>query len=349
MGRKNADDKKEVKAEEAETVAADPPVVVALKVVDDKYLAHERELNIEIAKLQRQWQAKFDPLLAERRQILDAPSNEPGEGAAKASPACKGFWFTALKRLPSTTDEIETHDEDALEYLSDVRASDLDPNDENKGFKAEFEFVENPYFTNKILTVEFQCKEGNPYAQEVLCEAMKSTEIEWKPGKNITVEKVAKKVKGGGAKKKKAKETEEPRDSFFRSIFRNLKLGDDIPEDINAEEMMDEIDDEEEFVKEYLDNQMEIVKMIKEFLIPHAVRVFTGEAFPEGDDDDEDSEEEDSDEDSDEESAEAPKRKGGGRKKTDDSEDESSSAPKRKAGGKKKGDKPEAKEECKQQ
>jgi len=355
MGRKNADDKKVVEAPKSDEIIkagddaeADSPVVTALKAVDDKYLEVERKLEKEVAALRVKYQKDFDPLIAERKQLLDAPSNEPE--ATAATPSCPGFWFTALKRLPSTTDEIEPHDEAVLESLSDVRASNLDAEDASKGFKVEFEFVENAYFTNKILTVEFQTKEGNPWAQETSCQAMKSTEIDWKAGKNITVEKVAKKVKGGGAKKKKAKESEEPRDSFFRSIFRNLKLGDDIPEDINAEEMMDEIEDEDEFVKEYLDNQMEIVKMIKDFLIPHAVRVFTGEAFPEDDDDDdEDGEEEDDEDDSDEESSEAPKKKGGGKKKADDSEDESSEAPKKKGASKKKGDKPEAKEECRQQ
>jgi len=48
--------------------------------------------------------------------------------------------------------------------------------------------------------------------------------INWKPGKDVTVEVVQKKVKGGGKKKQKAKAKQEtvPRPSWFR-IFRNLK------------------------------------------------------------------------------------------------------------------------------
>merc|ERR1712146_263156 len=109
-------------------------------------------------------------------------------------------------------------------------------------------------------------------------------------GKNVTVEKVAKKVKGGGAKKakQKGKATEEPRDSFFRSNFRNLKLGDPLPEEINAEELDMEDMGEDELVEEILDGQCQVLQMVKDNLVPHAVRVYTGEAFPEEEGDDED-------------------------------------------------------------
>lgn len=317
MGRKSPADNKQVEEapkndeilkSESETV--DPPVVEAMKAVDDKYLAIERELEKEIEKLRKQYKSKLDPLIAERKIILDAPSSEGQSGEeVLATPACKGFWFTALKRLPSTTDEIEEHDEPVLEYLSDVRTVDLDPDDVQKGFKVEFEFIENPFFTNKLLSVELHTKEKNPFSKDMSCTQIQSTEIDWKAGKNVTVEKIAKKVKGGGAKKKKAKETEEPRDSFFRSIFRNLKLGDGIPDDINTEEL--DMDDADDFMEEYLDNQLEIMKMAKEFLVPHAVRVYTGEAFPDMEDDDDDGDDdeeddEDDDEEDDDESEEIP-------------------------------------------
>lgn len=338
MGRKNVAEEKAAEQDE-KVEMKDPPIVVAMKEVDDRYLVIEKELEKEIAALRRQYRPKLEPLLAERRKLLSAPAQDAGDDseAGKATPSCRGFWLTALKRLPSTTDEIEAHDAEVLEYLSDVRAADLDPEDEAKGFKIEFEFVENPFMTNSVVTVEFHSQQASPYSSEFKCSHTKATEIEWKAGKNVTVEKVAKKKTGGGAKKKKQKETEEPRDSFFRSTFRNLKVGDDIPEDIASEEMMGQFDDEDEFVQEYLDNQMEIFRMVKDNLIPHAVYVYTGQAFPsEDDDDDEDEESEEEDEDDDDDSEdEAPKAK-------------AKAKPKAKKGGAGGGG-DQAKEECKQQ
>jgi nucleosome assembly protein 1-like 1 len=320
MGRKAGTEEKATQDKTTEAETEDTPVVQELKALDDKYLAVEQELEKEIAKLRSQYRPKFEQVYAERRQILDAPpSNEPRSNDADANlatVACKGFWLPALKKLPSTQDEIEPHDEEVLEYLNDVRTADLDPEDEMKGFKVEFEFAKNPFFTNDVLTVEFQAKESNPYAKEMTCTEIKSSTIDWKPGKDVTVEKVGKKVKGVGAKKQKQKQKEsvEPRDSFFRGTFRNLKIGDDIPDDINMEDMMDEIDDMEEFVEQYIDNQMEIFRMVKENLVPHAVRVYTGEAFPD-EDDDEESEEEDDDDDSEEDTDDSPPAKKGGTQK----------------------------------
>merc|ERR1711865_351482 len=157
----------------------------------------------------------------------------------------------------------------------------------------------------------------------------------------VTVEVVTKKVKGGGAKKAKAKAKEEPRASFFRNLFRSLKVGDEAPADFLAmlEGMEEEpdADDMEGIVKFALANMHEIGHSIAEEIIPYAVRFYTGEAGDaDSDDDDEDSESED-DDDEDED---------------DDSEDE----PQPKASAKKKGGKAAApgdggkkEEECKQQ
>merc|ERR1719291_458104 len=120
-----------------------------------------------------------------------------------------------------------------------------------------------------------------------------------------------------------------------------MKQGDPLPDDLDIEAIMDQndIDDEEEFLEKFLENQMEIFYMVYENLVPHAVRVFTGEAFPEMDDDDEESEEEDDDDDSDDDDDDSPAAKKKASPKT---------GPKKKAGPK--GDMSnKEKEECKQQ
>ena len=75
-------------------------------------------------------------------------------------------------------------------------------------FKLTFHFVENEYFTNKTLTKTYQCEPiGEHFPENLECNGITCDKIEWKEGKNVTVE--YKKVKG-----KKSKE--EPQESFFR-------------------------------------------------------------------------------------------------------------------------------------
>merc|ERR1712127_851769 len=155
------------------------------------------------------------------------------------------------------------------------------------------------------------------YTQDIEVTLIKATEIQWKDGKDVTVEKVAKKVKGGGAKKaKQKKEKEEPRESFFRDFFRSLKPGGPIPDDLNLEDMLDSDDEEndDEIMEMLMDRDHEIGTAIQDQLVPFAVRWFTGEAAPECDDEDEDedSESEDDDDDDDEDDVPVPKKKGGG-------------------------------------
>merc|ERR1712137_422928 len=136
-----------------------------------------------------------------------------------------------MKHLPALEDQIEEWDEPVLEYLSDIKRADLDPSDRNKGFKLIFSFVENPFFSNQELWKEYHTEETSPYTGEIDTKEIKCSEIDWKPGKNVTVETIKKKQKGGGAKK--AKEKEEPRDSFFRNFFRHLRPDMPLPDDVN--------------------------------------------------------------------------------------------------------------------
>merc|ERR1711920_689131 len=181
---------------------------------------------------------------------------------------------------------------------------------------------------------------------------VKATEIEWKTGMNVTVEKVQKKVKGGGAKKaKQKKEKEEARPSFFREFFRNLEAGMKITDDIRneAKELQgmdddeDDDDDDDEILEAIMQRDHECGMALRDNVIPFAVRWYTGEAAPQDDDDDEDEEEEEEDEtDEDESSEEAPKGKGKGKGKGSKKKTSPKSSPEMKPSG-------QPKEECKQQ
>merc|ERR1711920_356534 len=154
---------------------------------------------------------------------------------------------------------------------------------------------------------------GSPYTGETVVTEIKGCEIKWKAGKDITFEMVQKKVKGGGAKKKKQAEkgaTKEPRPSFFRSMFRDLNADGPLPEDIDPMEVAmacgaDEDDlDDEDCMKMVMENDLEVGQAIKDNVIPFAVRWYTGEAAPEHGEDDDDEDEEEESEDDDEESDE---------------------------------------------
>mmetsp|Transcript_16076 Transcript_16076/g.35287 ORF Transcript_16076/g.35287 Transcript_16076/m.35287 type:complete len:350 (-) Transcript_16076:121-1170(-) len=326
-------DPAEDKAEEE-----DPPIVKELKALDDKYLELEREYEREVQLLQQKYEDKQKPFLTQRTEILIGKDNaEPVCG----TPALNRFWLQALQNHPAFEEHIEEWDEPVLEHLQDITKELLDNTDRNKGFKLLFHFSENPYFTNTELWKEYHTVESSPYTGETEVTLVDCSTIDWKAGKDVTVEKVQKKVKGGGAKKaKQKKEKDEPRRSFFRVFFRRLEKGMEIPDDLSMEDELDD-DNEDEVLEFLMDNDYEIGCALRDQIVPFAVRWYTGEASPDDDDDDEGEEEEDDDDDDEE---------------SDDSEDEP--APKGKA-GKKKGAKPAAmpkgeggqdqNKECKQQ
>jgi len=344
--------KKDSKEAEKEAEAPeDPPVVKQLKEVDDKYLEIEKEYQREVQKLAVKFTELQQPLLEERKKVLIASEDD---GPKTGTPALSGFWLKAMQNHPAFEDIIQEWDEPVLEYLQDIEKSNVDDADSDKGFKLVFRFAANPYFTNTELKKEYKTEEANPYCGEMAVKEIKCDTIEWQSGKDVTVEKVAKKVKGGGAKKaKQKKEKEEARPSFFRDFFRNLSPDTELPEDAKdqaramAEEEDDEEDDDDddEALIEYLmDGDHEIGMALRDNIIPFAVRWYTGEAAPEMDDDDEDDDDDDDDDDDEDSDDEPPARgkgkgKGGAAKKNKSTP---KSSPEMKPG--------EApKEECKQQ
>jgi len=368
MGRKQANKeepkkeepkKEEPKKEEPEKEEPeDLPIVKDLKKIDDEYLELERKYEQEVAKLQREYELKQQPMLDERAKLLTAAAEG---GPSTGTPALSGFWLKALQNHPAFEEVIQEWDVPVLEFLKDITKGPLEGTENyQKGFKLCFQFEENPYLEQTEIVKEYHTEETSPYTGEVTVKLIKTDPVMWKTGKDVTVEKVAKKVKGGGAKKaKQKKEKEEPRDSFFRLFFRTLKEGDDMPPDIMqmmlGEREDDEDEDDDELLEEFMDNDHEIGMAVKDQIIPFAVRWFTGEAAPEGDDDDddEDSEEEDDDDDDDDdedESDDEPPAKGKkGKKGAPPPKDKKKGGSNKSTPNASPGGGPKEKEECKQQ
>ena len=106
------------------------------------------------------------------------------------------FWFSIMKQTPPMDQIIEDHDEPILEHLIDVRCK-LSECSDQMAFTLEFEFSENNYFSNSLLTKTYKLQnmldEDDPLGYEgpeiISCEGCK---IDWKEGMNVT-EKIVKK------------------------------------------------------------------------------------------------------------------------------------------------------------
>lgn len=144
-----------------------------------------------------------------------------------------------------------------------------------QGFTLEFHFEPNEYFTNSVLTKEYEMRTEadaeDPFSYEgpeiIKC---KGCTIDWKKGKNVTVKLIKKtqKHKNRGTKRTITKTVQN--DSFF-----NFFAPPEVPSD-------EEPDEDTEAI---LAADFEIGHFIRERIVPRAVLYFTGEALEDDDDD----------------------------------------------------------------
>jgi nucleosome assembly protein 1-like 1 len=78
---------------------------------------------------------------------------------------------------------ITDRDEVALKDLTDVRMEYLD----KPGFKLIFEFAENEFFTNKIITKTYFYQNESGYGGDFIYDHAEGDKIDWKPSKDLTV------------------------------------------------------------------------------------------------------------------------------------------------------------------
>lgn len=357
MGRKdNQAPKAEAKAkaapeEKKEEEEEDTPVIKALKALDDKYCEAELKMQAEIEKLRAKFTARQAPLLEERCKVLEDASDCKPEDKENGTPGLPDFWLTVFQNCNQLEDAVQECDYPVLKYLRDIKATLNDPDCEKKGHKLEFHFAENPFFTNSTLWisahVDYDPATAKPWKDDD-CLEIKCSTVDWKPGKNVTVEKkkdAPKKGKKGG---RPGKTKEEPCPSLFRMLFTPVKKEKDddgeIPDELRPlyEDMMDEVD-ESELLEMHLSNAAEFCQFFYEDVVPYAVRYYTGEACEDDSDDDESGESESGDGDSEEDDSEdePPPRKGGKSAKA--------KAPPTKGGGSGEGGDDKKAEECKQQ
>ena len=279
----------------------------------------EVEYYKELHQLDLKYQALYDASHEKRRQICSGeyqPSQAecewevPGDqqdvaqklGDLNIDPKRSSvvgipeFWLKVFQNCNETVlhARLEQIDEPILRHLQDITLT-LPPT--NTGFTLNFVFSPNEYFSNTVLTKEYQLR--NDYDKEDPLEydgpeviRAKGCQIDWKPGKNPGIKIITKKVKpkGKGKGGPKLVKKEEKRETFF-DFFKPPE----IPEDTKKDE------EETDAALELLNEDFDIGLNIKEKLIPKAVLYFTGEIgdldMDDDDDDDEDFDDEDIDDD----------------------------------------------------
>lgn len=129
------------------------------------------------------------------------------------------FWVTVFVNHPQLSTLLDEDDEEALQYLKKVDVQEFE--DIKSGYRINFYFdnAKNPFFENDVLFKEFHLNDNG----EPTC---KSSQIKWKPGKNLTEESKAS-DESKGARKRAHKEA-----SLFFSWFSDHSeaSGDDFGE-----------------------------------------------------------------------------------------------------------------------
>jgi hypothetical protein len=186
--------------------------VAGLKGVQKEHSKLEAEFQEEVLQLEKRFFAKFTPLYEKRSKIVNGqaePTEEevkageadeeededqvekPAETADASTADMKGipeFWLSAMKNS-SLAETITDRDEEALKHLTDIRMEYLD----RPGFRLIFEFAENEFFSNKIMTKTYFYQEENGYGGDFIYDHAEGDKIEWKAGKDLTVKIESKK------------------------------------------------------------------------------------------------------------------------------------------------------------
>ncbi|KAK9373243.1 uncharacterized protein V1513DRAFT_449866 [Lipomyces chichibuensis] len=309
--------------------------ISGLKALQKKHATLESEFRKEILELEKKYAEIYKPLYV-RRAMIVAGDVEPTEEEIAAgkeadeneevlkkeeagvdeeeqeSPIPKDakgvpeFWLTAIKNVPALAETITDKDEEALKYLSDIRVEFI----EQPGFMLLFQFAENEFFSNKVITKTYFYQDETTFDGDYIYDHAVGDEIDWKDGKNLTVRVEKKKQRNKHTKATRTVEKLIPIESFFNFFSPPIA-----PED----------DDDEEEIPEDLEERLQLDyqlgEEIKEKLIPRAVDWYTGEALDydeldeldpddleDYEDEDDDDEEDDDEDDSDEEGDAKPKQ-----------------------------------------
>lgn len=303
--------------------------VFGLKSIQQQQMKLEADFQRELLSLEKKYFKKYEPLYERRKKIINGAAEptpeeveegealkeeEEGEDKIKEEEeddseddsksdekGIPGFWLTALENLSTVAETITDRDSEVLQYLVDVRMEYL----ETPGFELIFEFRENPFFSNTILSKTYHYQAELGYSGDFVYDHADGCEINWKSKENnVTINIERRKQRNKTTKQTRTIEKLTPTESFFNFF--------DPPKPPKPDEDLDDEDDEEhenDDLEARLELDYQLGEEIKDRLIPRAIDWFTGDAvgfdFPEDFEDEEDEEIDSEEEDSEDE---APKQ-----------------------------------------
>ncbi|KAI8871700.1 NAP-domain-containing protein [Ramicandelaber brevisporus] len=290
-----------------------PPQVkrrlLALKAIQQQHKDISAEFSKEVHDLEKKYLARFDPLYAKRAGLVNGTA-EPSEEDVRAAqeltsedvaalsledagddatnPAAdvdvKGipaFWYTALANHPQINDMFGEQDQPALEKLRDIRIKHTDEtNQEKPGYVIEFEFDDNEYFENKVLSKTYFFQFDN-YSGDLVYSHMQGTDIKWKQGKNLSFAVESRKQRNKSTNQTRIVKKEVPVETFF-NYFVTTPPPDDADDSEEAAQM-----------RARIESEYDLGELFKRKIVPRAIDWFTGRAlefeeFDVLDDDDDD-------------------------------------------------------------
>jgi nucleosome assembly protein 1-like 1 len=173
------------------------------------------------------------------------------------------FWLTIFKNVQMLSQMVQEHDEPILKHLFDIKVILLESN--RMGFVLEFHFSPNEYFSNSVLTKEYEMKcvpdKNDPFSfQGPEIYKCKGCIIDWKKGKNVTVKTTKKKQKHKSRVSVTTVTKTIQNDSFF-----NFFSPPPIPDEVEMEED----------TRALLTSDFKIGHCIREQTVPRAILYFT--------------------------------------------------------------------------
>lgn len=177
----------------------------ALKMLQRDYVRTEMDFHRKFFALDMEYQEKRQNIYEQRKDVIigsgtiaDEFPSDIVDGVSKALDKMKlstdlidkgangvpNFWLQAMKNCTHSDDFIQDCDEEALKFLRDIKINLF--NEPELSFTLEFEFAENPFFDNALLTKQYflDCDTDEEFCGFSIIKAVGCT-INWKDGMNL--------------------------------------------------------------------------------------------------------------------------------------------------------------------
>jgi len=246
-----------------------------LERLDSHYFMKKKEMEAKIVALEKDYFKNFFKTMLDKRSLI-IKANED---------SVPGFWQQVFMNCNEEWQVIEEWDEEVIKHLMDIKFENI--SDDKMSFKLTFEFEKNDFFENEKITTTYKAERANQWTEDLEVMKLDCDEIKWKEGKNVIFETVTIKKKKGRKGKPVSTTVQRKRASFFRWFFRMIEPDMELSDEENEDDEDDESDysdeEEEDATGMRMHEVYDVAVEIRDSVIPHAIRYYTGEAIEEDD------------------------------------------------------------------